>query len=166
MLLILVLSITVTFDNLLTSHCTKGVSVTVSNKSARRVLSPIWRLQSRALLKKNSALAQSKMLRLNKTQSNWWWRQWCCWCVWFSADTRLKEHREAMAVVGYQGDVLWLPAAIFRSTCSVDILYFPFDIQICNLKFGSWTYDGWKLDIDFHSDVGAVVRICFLSADK
>ena len=65
-----------------------------------------------------------------------------------------------MAVVSYEGDVLWLPAAIFRSTCSVDILYFPFDIQICRLKFGSWTYDGWKLDIDFHSDVGAVVSIC------
>lgn len=76
-----------------------------------------------------------------------------------SADTRLKEHRDAMAVVGYRGDVLWLPAAIFRSTCSVDIQYFPFDIQICNLKFGSWTYDGWKLDVDFHSDVGPVVGI-------
>jgi len=62
-----------------------------------------------------------------------------------------------MAVVTYEGDVLWLPAAIFRSTCSVDILYFPFDIQICTLKFGSWTYDGWKLDIHFHSDVGDVV---------
>ena len=74
-----------------------------------------------------------------------------------SADTRLKEHRDAMAVVGYNGDVLWLPAAIFRSTCSVDILYFPFDIQVCTLKFGSWTYDGHKLDIDFHSDVGEMV---------
>ena len=77
----------------------------------------------------------------------------------YSADTRLKEQREAMAVVGHEGDVLWLPAAIFRSTCSVDILYFPFDIQICNLKFGSWTYDGWKLDINFHSDVGDVVSV-------
>lgn len=69
-----------------------------------------------------------------------------------------------MAVVTYEGDVLWLPAAIFRSTCSVNILYFPFDIQNCSLKFGSWTYDGWKLDIDFHHDVGEVVRImCIFS---
>jgi len=64
-----------------------------------------------------------------------------------------------MAVVGYQGNVLWLPAAIFRSTCSVDIQYFPFDIQVCLMKFGSWTYDGWKLDIDFHVDVGEKVSI-------
>lgn len=25
--------------------------------------------------------------------------------------------------------------------------WFPFDIQRCELKFGSWTFDGWLLDI-------------------
>jgi len=63
-----------------------------------------------------------------------------------------------MAVIQHTGDVLWLPAAIFRSTCSVDILYFPFDVQICKLKFGSWTYDGFKLDVHFHTDIGPMVR--------
>lgn len=33
------------------------------------------------------------------------------------------------------------------STCSVDVRWFPFDIQRCELKFGSWTFDGWLLDI-------------------
>lgn len=33
------------------------------------------------------------------------------------------------------------------STCNVDVRWFPFDIQKCNLKFGSWTYDGWLLDL-------------------
>ena len=56
-----------------------------------------------------------------------------------------------MAVVQSTGSVLWLPAAIFKSTCSINILYFPFDIQSCGLKFGSWTYDGFKLDLDFHN---------------
>ena len=68
----------------------------------------------------------------------------------FSADTRLKEHREAMAVVSYDGTVLWIPMAIFKSTCSIDITHFPFDEQKCTLKFGSWTYDGFKLNIDFY----------------
>lgn len=36
---------------------------------------------------------------------------------------------------------------IFVSTCSVDVRWFPFDIQRCELKFGSWTFDGWLLDI-------------------
>lgn len=36
---------------------------------------------------------------------------------------------------------------IFASTCNVDVRWFPFDIQRCELKFGSWTFDGWLLDI-------------------
>lgn len=36
---------------------------------------------------------------------------------------------------------------IFVSTCNVDVRWFPFDIQRCELKFGSWTFDGWLLDI-------------------
>ena len=27
----------------------------------------------------------------------------------------------------------------------VDITWFPFDDQDCDLKFGSWTYSGWKV---------------------
>lgn len=38
-------------------------------------------------------------------------------------------------------------SGIFMSTCNVDVRWFPFDIQKCNLKFGSWTYDGWLLDL-------------------
>ncbi len=26
---------------------------------------------------------------------------------------------------------------------------FPFDIQTCKFKFGSWTYDGYKVNLDF-----------------
>lgn len=39
------------------------------------------------------------------------------------------------------------PPGIFMSTCNVDVRWFPFDIQKCELKFGSWTYDGWLLDL-------------------
>jgi len=54
---------------------------------------------------------------------------------------RLKDYRDAMAVVQSDGTVLWIPPALFRSSCSIDITQFPFDIQTCQLKFGSWTYD-------------------------
>ena len=75
-----------------------------------------------------------------------------------SADERLKEQRDAMAVVSHKGVVLWLPAAIFKSTCSIDIKYFPFDIQTCKLKFGSWTYSGPKLNITYQDDANESVR--------
>ena len=73
-----------------------------------------------------------------------------------SADTRLKEHRDALAVISSNGDVLWIPMAIYKSTCSINIRHFPFDEQTCHMKFGSWTYDGFKLDIDFYQQLEKV----------
>ena len=32
-----------------------------------------------------------------------------------------------------------------KSTCKIDITWFPFDEQSCAMKFGSWTYDGFKV---------------------
>lgn len=57
------------------------------------------------------------------------------------ADVRLKEARIARVVVKHTGRTLWVPQAIFKSTCDVEITYFPFDIQVCVLEFGSWAYD-------------------------
>ncbi|ESO84738.1 hypothetical protein LOTGIDRAFT_131629, partial [Lottia gigantea] len=68
------------------------------------------------------------------------------------ADDRLKEQRDALVVVQNSGDLLWMPQAILRSSCSFDTLYFPFDEQRCILKFGSWTYNGLRLDMHFLDD--------------
>lgn len=38
-----------------------------------------------------------------------------------SADTRLEEKREVLAVVYYNGTVVWKPMSIFKSTCQIDI---------------------------------------------
>ncbi|XP_074712546.1 neuronal acetylcholine receptor subunit alpha-6 isoform X3 [Strix uralensis] len=43
--------------------------------------------------------------------------------------------------------VTWTPPAIFKSSCPMDITFFPFDHQNCSLKFGSWTYDKAKIDL-------------------
>uniref|UniRef100_A0A3Q3VS00 Uncharacterized protein n=1 Tax=Mola mola TaxID=94237 RepID=A0A3Q3VS00_MOLML len=51
------------------------------------------------------------------------------------------------ALLKYDGTISWLPPAIFKSSCPMDITYFPFDYQNCSMKFGSWTYDKAKIDL-------------------
>ena len=41
----------------------------------------------------------------------------------------------------------WLSPSTFTSTCKIDITYFPFDRQICLLKYGSWAYDAAGIDM-------------------
>jgi len=40
-----------------------------------------------------------------------------------------------MVVVESDGGVLWIPPAIYMSSCGIDITNFPFDIQECHMKF-------------------------------
>lgn len=36
---------------------------------------------------------------------------------------------------------------ILKSTCRIDMRWFPFDVQKCDLVFGSWSYGAWTLDL-------------------
>lgn len=45
------------------------------------------------------------------------------------------------------GRCTWYAPTILRSGCNIDITYFPFDDQLCELKFGSWTFNGFQVNI-------------------
>lgn len=41
----------------------------------------------------------------------------------------------ANVLISNDGWMYWLPPAIYRSTCAIEITYFPFDYQNCTLAF-------------------------------
>ncbi|KAG7469438.1 hypothetical protein MATL_G00128970 [Megalops atlanticus] len=67
-----------------------------------------------------------------------------------SADDKFDSTFKTNVLVNSSGFCQYLPPGIFMSTCNVDVRWFPFDIQTCELKFGSWTFDGWLLDLQMN----------------
>lgn len=53
------------------------------------------------------------------------------------------------ATVYHNGLVVWQPPAVYKSSCAIDVEFFPYDVQTCVLKLGSWTYDGFKVRVVF-----------------
>lgn len=64
-----------------------------------------------------------------------------------------KVYSSCLAMVNMDGVVFWAPIANLRSTCVLDLTFFPFDDQVCHFKVGSWTYDGFQV----------CIRICIQS---
>ena len=62
-----------------------------------------------------------------------------------SADDFTAKYMRSLALVNNKGKVFWPPPTKFRSTCQVDVAYFPFDDQTCMLKLGSWLHDGFSV---------------------
>lgn len=65
--------------------------------------------------------------------------------VGYSADEGFDGTYPTNVVVKNNGTCLYVPPGIFKSTCKIDITWFPFDDQRCEMKFGSWTYDGFQV---------------------
>ncbi|XP_019744588.1 neuronal acetylcholine receptor subunit alpha-7-like isoform X2 [Hippocampus comes] len=64
-----------------------------------------------------------------------------------SADERFDATFHTNVLVNATGSCQYIPPGILKSTCYIDVRWFPFDVQKCDLKFGSWTHNGWLLDL-------------------
>ncbi|XP_078044327.1 nicotinic acetylcholine receptor alpha1 isoform X8 [Augochlora pura] len=64
-----------------------------------------------------------------------------------NADGNYEVTIMTKAILHHTGKVIWKPPAIYKSFCEIDVEYFPFDEQTCFMKFGSWTYDGYTVDL-------------------
>ena len=58
-------------------------------------------------------------------------------------EAKYLRHQETV-VVDSSGSVMWIPAMKIKSSCFLD----PFkENQTCELKFGSWNYNGLEIDL-------------------
>ncbi|CAL8302594.1 unnamed protein product [Arctogadus glacialis] len=64
-----------------------------------------------------------------------------------TADERFDATFHTNVLVNASGHCQYIPPGILKSTCYIDVRWFPFDVQKCDLKFGSWTHNGWLLDL-------------------
>ncbi|XP_015126569.1 acetylcholine receptor subunit beta-like 2 [Diachasma alloeum] len=64
-----------------------------------------------------------------------------------NADGNYEVTLMTKATVTWEGEVYWKPPAIYKSSCEINVEYFPFDEQSCLMKFGSWTYNGAQVDL-------------------
>lgn len=81
-----------------------------------------------------------------------------------SADGEYVVTTMTKAILHHNGKVVWTPPAIFKSSCEIDVRYFPFDQQTCFMKFGSWTYDGFQVCL-FANGGGGVIRRDYVTFD-
>lgn len=53
----------------------------------------------------------------------------------FSAHGKYDVSYVSNVVVYQEGFVLWIPPAIYKSSCQIDVEYFPFDEQVSAFLF-------------------------------
>lgn len=52
----------------------------------------------------------------------------------------------------HTGEVQWIPPAIYKSSCRIDVKFFPFDTQKCEMRFASWTYNAREVSFTHYSE--------------
>ncbi|CAD6185327.1 unnamed protein product [Caenorhabditis auriculariae] len=73
-----------------------------------------------------------------------------------NADGNYEVSFKSNVFVDSNGDVTWVPPAMFKSSCRIDVEWFPFDEQCCTLVFGSWTYNSEEVRLHWYNNIQAV----------
>ncbi|XP_034948494.1 acetylcholine receptor subunit beta-like 1 [Chelonus insularis] len=69
-----------------------------------------------------------------------------------NADGNYEVRYKSNVLIHPNGEVLWVPPAIYQSSCTIDVTYFPFDEQTCVMKFSSWTFNGDQVSLSLYNN--------------
>jgi len=71
-----------------------------------------------------------------------------------SAGDKFNDYMVTNAIVQSDGSVMWLFPALIKTYCTLNVKYFPFDTQTCDIQFISWTFSGLELNISYSESFG------------
>ena len=54
---------------------------------------------------------------------------------------------DTKVAVTSDGNLTWIQPYELVTACHLDFTFYPFDEQNCEIKLGSWVYNGFKLDL-------------------
>ena len=67
----------------------------------------------------------------------------------------LKNYR---VYISSTGTLSYNFPSVLKSVCRVNVRYFPFDTQRCQLQFGSWSHHGFELDLVSNNPTGNIIQ--------
>ena len=62
-------------------------------------------------------------------------------------------------ILRHDGQAKWLAPVLLKSKCPINVKYFPFDEQHCKMKFGSWTYDAFRLNLTRENNTADISKL-------
>ncbi|XP_049282698.1 acetylcholine receptor subunit alpha-like 1 isoform X2 [Anopheles funestus] len=62
------------------------------------------------------------------------------------------HYGDTNVLVYSEGKVLWVPPTEYHAFCELNMRLWPFDYQKCFVKVGSWTFDGYMLNLTLGSE--------------
>ncbi|XP_072014940.1 neuronal acetylcholine receptor subunit alpha-10-like [Amphiura filiformis] len=66
-----------------------------------------------------------------------------------SADVGFERFKpDTRAQIYSDGTIIWYVPVIYTTSCNIRIRWFPFDTQVCNIIFLSWSHDGFKINLE------------------
>ncbi len=69
-----------------------------------------------------------------------------CSCSADDGFERIKPGTRAQ--IYWDGTIIWYAPVIYKSSCNIRVQWFPFDTQVCDMIFLSWSYNGLKVDME------------------
>ncbi|XP_048740676.1 acetylcholine receptor subunit beta-type lev-1-like [Ostrea edulis] len=96
-----------------------------------------------------------ELLTWDSTSTGIYWMQINQKDIWMP-DIVLKNGFSAFKALGgdfyynfvdYDGTIHWYPYTVFESICDIDVSFYPFDTQTCDIIFTSWSYTRWEINL-------------------